>query len=268
MYHNLDIPENCQELWKTCHSLVPELLKGCTVKSSDLKIVKSKPIDSSIKSVFLIKSGVFNEMYQGEVIVNHEDGDLIGMDSLLQKKSTSFVNDFAVIVDEYDSEQLLDEIFNNKNKFLILNQYLSCLSQSYQMLTSHFAQNETEFNPEFKHYDAGDVIIEEGTEGDEVYTLMTGTTKVVSNNIEVGEVNKNEIFGAIAALTNTKRTASIVATSNCETIVVKSDNFMELLRARPDTTQQLISDMARTIVSCNERIMNLSKDDKVIKEEG
>lgn len=131
MYHNLDIPENCQKLWKTCHELVPELLKGCTVKSSDLKIVKSKPIDSSIKSVYLIKSGVFNEMNQEEVIVNNEEGDLIGMDGLLQKKSTTFVNDFAVIVDEYDGEQLMDEIFNNKNKFLILNQYLSCLSQSY-----------------------------------------------------------------------------------------------------------------------------------------
>lgn len=58
------------------------------------------------------------------------------------------------------------------------------------MLASQFAHNETDFNPEFKHYDAGDIIIEEGTEGDEVYTLMTGTTKAVSNNIEVGEVNK------------------------------------------------------------------------------
>ena len=124
-----------------------------------------------------------------------------------------------------------------------------------------FYAKEEEFNPEFRHYDDGDVIIEEGSEGDEVFTLMSGTTKVVSNNVEVGEINKNEIFGAIAALTNTKRTASIVATSNCETIVVKNDNFRGLLAARPDTIEQLISDMARTIISCNERITVLSKND-------
>ena len=81
------------------------------------------------------------------------------------------------------------------------------------------------------------------------------------HNIEIGVINKNEIFGAIAALTNTKRTANIVATSNCETIVVKNDNFWGLLAARPDTIEQLISDMARTIISCNERITELSKND-------
>ena len=260
MYHNIEVPENCLDLWKTCGSLVPELLKDCTVKTSDLKIVKSKPIDPSSKSVYLIKSGMISEVYQGAVIVNYEDGDLIGMDGLSQQKLTSFENDFAVVVDEYDGEKLMGEIFNNKNKFLILSKYLSCLSQSYQLLTSHFTQKEAAFNPEFRHYDDGDVIIKEGTEGDEVFTLMSGTTKVVSNNVEVGEINKNEIFGAIAALTNTKRTASIVATSNCETIVVKNDNFRGLLAARPDTIEQLISDMARTIISCNERITELSKN--------
>jgi CRP-like cAMP-binding protein len=78
------------------------------------------------------------------------------------------------------------------------------------------------------------------------------------NNIQVGEINKDEIFGAIAALTNTRRNASIIATSACDTIVVKSDSFRSLLSARPDTVQKLVNDMARTIVSCNEKILELS----------
>ena len=105
------------------------------------------------------------------------------------------------------------------------------------------------------------MIIEENTDGDEVFTLMTGAAKVIINNTEVGKINKDEIFGAIAALTNTRRSASIVATSDCETIVVRSDRFRGLLAARPDTVQKLINDMARTIVSCNDRIMTLSKSD-------
>jgi len=126
---------------------------------------------------------------------------------------------------------------------------------------SYFNKKDVEFRPEFRHYDKGDVIIEENTDGDEVFTLMTGAAKVIINNTEVGKINKDEIFGAIAALTNTKRTASIIATTDCETIIVKSDNFRGLLAARPGTIQQLISNMARTIVSCNERIMVLSKSD-------
>lgn len=260
MYHNLEASENCQSLWKICHSLVPKLLDNCTVKSCDVKIISSKPIDPSSRSVYLVKSGIISEKYQDQLVVNHEDGDLIGLDGLLQQKSTQYENDFAVTVDEYDGDLLLEEIFNSKDKFLILNQYLSCLSQSYQLLMCHFSQQDVSFNPEYRHYNKGDIIIEQNTEGDEVFTLITGEAKVVVNDTEVGVIHKDEIFGAIAALTNTKRNASIIATSDCDTIIVQNDSFRDLLSARPDTIQKLINDMARTIVSCNEKIMTLSED--------
>ena len=258
MYHNFEVPENCLDLWKKCHLLVPKILENFSPTNKNLKIVKSKPIDPKSQSVYLIKSGMISETYEGQVIVNHEEGDLVGLDGLLQEKKTSYENDFAAEVDEYDAKKLINEILSDKNKFIAFNQYLSCLNQSYQILMAHFNQKDVGFSPEFRHFNKGDVIIEENTNGDEVFTLMSGTTKVVVNNTEVGEINKNEIFGAIAALTDTPRTASIVATSACETIVVKSDNFRGLLAARPDTVQQLVNDMARTIVSCNERIMELS----------
>lgn len=259
MYHNFEIPENCLDLWKICHSLIPKLLENCSPVNQDLKIVKSMPIDPKSKSIYLIKSGIISETYDGQVVVNYEQGDIIGIDGLLQEKKTCYENDFAAIVDEYDGQQLVDEIFLDKNKFLVFNQYLSCLNQSYQILMTHLNQKDVEFSPEFRHFNKGDVIIEENTNGDEVFTLMSGSAKVIVDNIEVGQIKKDEIFGAIAALTNTPRNASIVATSACETIVVKSDNFRGLLSARPDTVQQLVSDMARTIVSCNERIMHLSE---------
>lgn len=259
MFHNLPIPEKCVALWQTCHSLVPNLLKNCTVKSSDLIIKSKSPIDPNSKSVYLIKEGTVNETYNEQIIIIYEKGDLIGVDGLLQHKSTTYEHDFAIKVDEYNREQLVDEIFNDKSKFLILNQYLSYLNQSYQLLMCHFSKRDFAFNPEFRSHKNGDVIIEENTEGNEVFTLLSGSVKVMINNTEVGEINKDEIFGAIAALTNTKRNASIIATSNCETLVVKSNSFRGLLEARPDTVQKLINDMARTIVSCNDRIIELSE---------
>jgi CRP/FNR family cyclic AMP-dependent transcriptional regulator len=124
----------------------------------------------------------------------------------------------------------------------------------------HFSRQDTELLPEFRHYQKDKVIIQEDTEGDEVFTLLSGTAKVMSNNKEVGEIKKDEIFGAIAALTQTKRTATIIATSDCDTLVAKSENFRSLLSTRPDIVQKLIQDMARTIISSNERIIELSKD--------
>lgn len=259
MFHKLSLPQQCRSLWQTCHSLVPDLLENCHVKSSDLLIKSTNPIDPQSGSVYLIKEGTINETYEGQTVVIYESGDLVGADGLVQKKITSYENEFAVKVDEYDGEQFIKDLFSDENKFRLWNQYLSCLSQSYQLLMRHFSQQNIDFTPEFRCYNKGDVLIEENTEDDEVFTLISGSTKVMINNIEVGEIHPDEIFGAIAALTNTKRNASIIATSNCETIVVKSASFRGLLSARPDTVQKLINDMARTIVSSNERILELSK---------
>ena len=74
----------------------------------------------------------------------------------------------------------------------------------------------------------------------------------------VGEINTDEIFGAIAALTATRRTASIIAKTDCTALVVQSDRFKNLITVRPDTVTKLVEDMARTIISCNAKIVDLS----------
>lgn len=72
------------------------------------------------------------------------------------------------------------------------------------------------------------------------------------------EIIRDEIFGAIAALTATVRNANVIATSDCLVMVVPSDRFQSLLASRPEMVTKLIEDMARNIVSSNEQIVNLS----------
>jgi CRP/FNR family transcriptional regulator, cyclic AMP receptor protein len=260
MYHNFIVPESCVALWQECRSLVPGLVKNCAVKSQNLTIDNDNPLDPQSKSVYLVKQGAIHELFDGQLIVIHETGDLVNADALAHHKVATYDTDFPTLVDEYDGQQFMDAIATDKTKFQIWNQYLSCLSQSYQLLMCHFSKQDKDYIPEFREYKKGEVIIQEDTEGDEVFTLLNGTVKVLKNNEEVGEIKKDEIFGAIAALTHTQRTATILATSDCNTLVAKSDNFRSILATRPDIVQKLIQDMARTIVSSNERIIELSKD--------
>lgn len=260
MFHNLSLPENCQALWQTCHDLVPELLQGCTPSATDVLIKSSQPIDPASGSVYLVKEGTVNEICDNQLAIIYEKGDLIGLDGVFQEKACRYENDFAIRVDEYNGQQLLEEIASDKNKIPLLSKYLSCLSQSFTHMFCHYSQQDMSFSPDYRFYQEGDVIIEEDTEGDEVFTLLSGSAKVVFEGTEVGKIKEDEIFGAIAAITNTKRTASIIATSNCETIVVKSESFRGLLSARPETVEKLVKDMARMIVSSNERVIELTKN--------
>ena len=259
MFHNIAVPDTCLTLWQTCQSLVPGLLKDCPVKTEDLLVKSNSSINPKSGSVYIIKEGTLKEVYDNQVAVIYEKGDLVGLDGVLQQKQSRYETDFAINVDEYDGQQLLDEIVNDRNKVHILTKYLSCLNQSFTLLFCHLSQQDTSFSPDYRCYNQGDIIIEENTEGDEVFTLLSGSARVMIKGTEVGEINQDEIFGAIAAITQTKRTASIIATSDCETIVVKSDSFRGLLSARPETVEKLVKDMARSIVSSNERVIELTK---------
>ncbi|MBI1422235.1 MAG: cyclic nucleotide-binding domain-containing protein [Gammaproteobacteria bacterium] len=259
MYHNLEVPAQCETLWQECQSLVPALLRDCAIKSKGRVLDASTPINPGSSSVYLIKEGEIHETYDGQLLVIHQQGDLVNADALSHPKPNLYETDFVVTVDEYDGQAFLDAIASDKGKFQAWSRYLSCLCQSYQLLMCYFSRQDSEYLPDFRSYKKGDVIIEENTEGDEVFTLLNGSAKVMSNNEEVGEIKKDEIFGAIAALTNTRRSATIVATSDCDTLVATRENFRSILEVRPDIVQKLIGDMARTIVSSNERIVELSK---------
>ena len=91
MYHNLNIPDDCHALWETCHSLVPKLLRNITIKSNDLILMPNKPIKPQSKSFYLIKSGTISETYKGKVVVNYEEGDMIGVDGLMLQDRKSVV---------------------------------------------------------------------------------------------------------------------------------------------------------------------------------
>lgn len=262
MYHNLEVPKQCITLWEECQSLVPALLANCPVKTSDMHVDADHPLRPDTGSVYLVTQGDIYETFDGQQIVIHEKGDLVNADALAHPKLTTYETDFPAIVEEYDGQEFIKAIAGDNGKFENWHRYLSCLSQSYQLLMCHFSRQDTDFLPEFREYKKDDVIIREGVEGDEVFTMVNGTAKVMSDGEEVGEIHKDEIFGALAALTNTTRNATIVATSDCDTLVAKGENFRSILGTRPDIVQKLITDMARTIVSSNERIIELSKDKK------
>ena len=145
MRHNLEVPESCKTLWQECQSLVPVLLQGCTAKATDRIIDDAHPIDPQSKSLYLIKQGDIYESFDEQLIVIHEKGDLVNADALAHKKVTGYQTDFPATVDEYDGQHFIENITSDKNRFQTWNQYLSCLSQSYQLLMCHFSRQDTEY---------------------------------------------------------------------------------------------------------------------------
>lgn len=84
-------------------------------------------------------------------------------------------------------------------------------------------------------FNIGSYIIKEGEYGDKLYILNKGTVKILKTTINnepyvVALLNSDDniFFGEIALIDNDKRSATVIAESNCELFSIHGDDFIKL----------------------------------------
>ncbi len=83
---------------------------------------------------------------------------------------------------------------------------------------------------EWRAYSRGTKIIEEGTIGDEFFIIVNGNATVQAENLARGKrLGAYEYFGETALLTNSVRTADIVAETDVEAIVIRKAQFLNFI---------------------------------------
>jgi CRP-like cAMP-binding protein len=112
--------------------------------------------------------------------------------------------------------------------------------------------------PRHKRFERGETIILEGDEGDEVFVLTKGGAQVLLQGAQVGEIHEDEVFGALAALTDSVRTATVVADQPSECMIFTRDEFRDLLRTNPNLLSKLFCDFGRAIHDLNDTVLKAS----------
>jgi CRP-like cAMP-binding protein len=92
-----------------------------------------------------------------------------------------------------------------------------------------------------------------------VLCLVDGDADVIAHGAKVGSVKKEEIFGALAALSGAPRMASVVASKPTTCMVFERDDFEDLLRSHTSVMSKLFEDMARAMHEANARIAKLEE---------
>ncbi len=91
-----------------------------------------------------------------------------------------------------------------------------------------------------KSFKTGEIIIQEGDPGDTLYILYKGDVQVLRDTpgkdrfaVVNLSAKMNVFFGEIALIDNDKRSASVVAMTDCDTLVLTGEKFLNLCRAEP-----------------------------------
>ena len=75
---------------------------------------------------------------------------------------------------------------------------------------------------------AGEIIYKTGDEPDFAYLLTKGVVEIVSEKgTRVGFINKDEVFGELSILLNTKRTVTAITLKESKALLIPKKNLLD-----------------------------------------
>jgi CRP/FNR family cyclic AMP-dependent transcriptional regulator len=194
----------------------------------------------------------------GRMLYFYEPGDLIGVEEYFAKDAIEIRAEFAVTLDAINYDEFFAQVHSNHNLTMLWHQCLSCKFQLLSLIIDTLTKEPRNFTPEMRHYQAGELIVRQGDPAPDVLNMVEGHADVFVDDIKVGEVLSDEIFGALATLTDTPRTATVIASRSAMVLALPKEKFVELIETRPHTALKMVADMARSVVELNKRVVGLS----------
>ncbi len=100
-------------------------------------------------------------------------------------------------------------------------------------------------------------LFHKGDDGTQVYVVISGKLKALTTSREGNDVvfsimGSGEVFGEVALLGGTKRTATISAIDACELLCIDRRDFMAFLKSHPEVAIKLLTVLARRMKSVSE----------------
>lgn len=106
------------------------------------------------------------------------------------------------------------------------------------------------------HYPDNTSIIHKGEQGDSLFIIASGKTKVHDENATLAELEAGAFFGEMAFFDNSPRSMSVTTMNPC--ILYKMDRvgFQGLFKERPHILQHMVSAITNRIRKQNDRIIS------------
>lgn len=205
---------------------------------SDIDDLKTQSGQGDV--LLTLAEGQLGVFHDHQPLFLFEKGDIINLGRFRQSEMSLIFNG-EVTVNRYC---LKTDPLNSTGILVRLSQYFSSVLVEAINFRKKLLDN---IDKGFLQFKEGDVIIQQGDEAQYVYSLLNGHANVYQNDVVVGEILKDEVFGSLSIFTNQPRNASVIASSPCTVLAVPKNQFRLLMQARPDLCQNLLTSMARKI---------------------
>ncbi|MES2824187.1 MAG: Crp/Fnr family transcriptional regulator [Pseudomonadota bacterium] len=114
-----------------------------------------------------------------------------------------------------------------------------------------------------RKYPKNTILVSEGDESTHLYIVRKGTASAYLNNDDGRQVNLNymqegDYFGELSLLDGKPRSASVIAITDCEIILISKTNFNELLRKDPEFALLLLTELTRRVRELTDSVKDMA----------
>jgi CRP/FNR family transcriptional regulator, cyclic AMP receptor protein len=90
----------------------------------------------------------------------------------------------------------------------------------------------------------GKEMTKQGSRGREFFVLLDGNADVKKNGRRINTLGPGDFFGEIALVSDTPRTATVIATSPVRALVITDRSFKRLMSDSPEIQERVLSALA------------------------
>jgi len=90
----------------------------------------------------------------------------------------------------------------------------------------------------------GKEMTTQGSRGREFFVLLDGNADVKKNGRRINTLGPGDFFGEIALVSDTPRTATVIATSPVRALVITDRSFRRLMADTPEIQERVLSALA------------------------
>lgn len=209
---------------------------------------------------YVVERGTITARYRDRSVYILDEGDILLPDIAGtgdERVAVFYGSEAGARLASYPALEFMRRVFEEAAATKLWTRLLVTYSGLMLRITAASVPEESDATPGFEVYEAGDIIIRQGERADFVFHMSEGVAEVVVDNVTVGRIGEGEIFGAMAALTQADRSATVRAKTTCSVVKVPKEQFTELIKRNPATIHSLLIDMANSIVNLNEQLVGL-----------
>lgn len=259
MYLLGEQPAYADQLINRLQGIPHRLLEGLAPSGPALELERSDDLERELPAdqVFLVESGLLHALVDERPLFYLQEGDLLGLRRGLELPACRHANEEPIRLLPYSRDALLQHIHADQERQELLLQYLIGQTALLGDALAHLKQPEVRPATGFRHFAAGEALIRQGDDADHVFIIIEGHAEALVDGQKVGDVQKDEIFGAMAVFTREKRSATVVASEPCTVMVIPKEQFLGLMQNNPRIAHSLIEGMARRIDLLNREVTQL-----------